>query len=327
MNSDETPNMNGHHITTMGIVNALRTGNAQIDMVIALCLPFAINFLITSFKKVYEWALQRGFLASYKVSPKLDHRVITNKTTRDEHGELITDTDDDTHNSALLKAIRLYLHNVVKLRLKDADLDLMLNEDKSAVAREELFDDFECSNKSNTLADTMSKYNVVPSPPKEKYHKLGKFGDSKATIELMIVENQQQENQDENNGNRPRSRRNKTKETMVQYHFRSEDGLAIDDFINKAYQYYLGVLRSNEDNSRYLYELKVTEEENTNHVFKRYRLSEEKTFASLFFREKDSLLTLIDNFLSRSGRYSIPGYPLKLGLLLHGPPGTGEYES
>jgi SpoVK/Ycf46/Vps4 family AAA+-type ATPase len=44
----------------------------------------------------------------------------------------------------------------------------------------------------------------------------------------------------------------------------------------------------------------------------------------LFFREKESLLTTINQFQNRTGKYAIKGYPQRLGLLLTGPPGTGK---
>ncbi|KAG2490388.1 hypothetical protein HYH03_011189 [Edaphochlamys debaryana] len=59
-------------------------------------------------------------------------------------------------------------------------------------------------------------------------------------------------------------------------------------------------------------------------VYKRYKLSEEKTFASFFHPDKDSVLRLVDQFLGKSGKFAIPGYPQKLGFLLYGPPGTGK---
>ena len=58
--------------------------------------------------------------------------------------------------------------------------------------------------------------------------------------------------------------------------------------------------------------------------YMRYKLSEEKTFESLFFKQKDLLLKIVDNFTQKKGKYAIKGYPQKLGLLLHGPPGTGK---
>ncbi|GBF99025.1 ubiquinol:cytochrome C oxidoreductase biogenesis factor, partial [Raphidocelis subcapitata] len=58
--------------------------------------------------------------------------------------------------------------------------------------------------------------------------------------------------------------------------------------------------------------------------YKRYVLSEEKKFASLFHPEKHSLLELLDAFSNKTGKFAISGYPQKLGFLLHGPPGTGK---
>ncbi|KAJ0390162.1 hypothetical protein P43SY_011755 [Pythium insidiosum] len=57
---------------------------------------------------------------------------------------------------------------------------------------------------------------------------------------------------------------------------------------------------------------------------KRYVLGDDKTFDSLFFEGKASLLQLIEQFETRSGKFAIEGFPYKLSLLLHGPPGTGK---
>ena len=56
----------------------------------------------------------------------------------------------------------------------------------------------------------------------------------------------------------------------------------------------------------------------------RYALSDEKTFTSLFHPDKEAILRLVDAFVRKDGKYAIPGYGHKLGLLLHGPPGTGK---
>jgi chaperone BCS1 len=93
-------------------------------------------------------------------------------------------------------------------------------------------------------------------------------------------------------------------------------------------------LRKLEKNSRHMYELKSIntvivsaeddDESTSGNRYTRYCLSDEKTFESLFFREKEPLLNLVDNFRHRSGRYKVKGYPHKLGVLLHGPPGSGK---
>ena len=59
-------------------------------------------------------------------------------------------------------------------------------------------------------------------------------------------------------------------------------------------------------------------------IYKRYKLSEEKTFASFFHPDKDPILGLVDQFQEKRGKFGIPGYPQKLGFLLYGPPGTGK---
>ena len=59
-------------------------------------------------------------------------------------------------------------------------------------------------------------------------------------------------------------------------------------------------------------------------LYKRYELSDEKSFASLFFPGKRELLFMLDHFVNKSGKFAVPGFPHKLGLLLYGPPGTGK---
>ena len=87
------------------------------------------------------------------------------------------------------------------------------------------------------------------------------------------------------------------------------------------------------DDSRYLYQMVSTKDASATSkkeagpgafTYKRYKLSDHKTFSSLFFREKEEILRLLDDFGEKRGKYSIAGYPHKLGLLLHGPPGTGK---
>ncbi|OWZ02994.1 hypothetical protein PHMEG_00025350 [Phytophthora megakarya] len=65
-------------------------------------------------------------------------------------------------------------------------------------------------------------------------------------------------------------------------------------------------------------------DKDTRVTYKRYALGEEKTFENLFFEEKENVVQLLDNFTNKSGKFAIKGFPYKLGLLLHGPPGTGK---
>ncbi|CAM9351159.1 unnamed protein product [Ascophyllum nodosum] len=138
--------------------------------------------------------------------------------------------------------------------------------------------------------------------------------------------------------------------TMIRYSFwcgGREGHRKIQAFINKAYGWYAEEMKSTEDHSRYMYTLVAAPEpaettqrpgqsreaegsakkgavESTVLRYKRYKLGDLKDFDSLFFPEKENLLKILANFEEKKGRYAIKGYPHKLGLLLHGPPGTGK---
>ncbi|KAG6946155.1 hypothetical protein JG688_00016187 [Phytophthora aleatoria] len=113
----------------------------------------------------------------------------------------------------------------------------------------------------------------------------------------------------------------------------------IDKLINDAFAKYqlLELLKLANDKKRYMYVQAVREAKPSGEgdeeggdkltpvvLYKRYALSGEKSFKNLFFEEKPQLIQLLDSFMARSGKFAIKGFPYKLGLLLHGPPGTGK---
>jgi replication-associated recombination protein RarA len=67
-----------------------------------------------------------------------------------------------------------------------------------------------------------------------------------------------------------------------------------------------------------------TSDTSANFIFRRYALSEDKSFANFFHPEKLQIIALVENFQKKGGKFAISGYPHKLGFLLHGPPGTGK---
>ena len=102
-------------------------------------------------------------------------------------------------------------------------------------------------------------------------------------------------------------------------------------FLDNAFQHYTDLQSKKKDRSRYLFmptkpskeDAENGESQNTM-VYKRYKLSDEKTFNCFFHDEKDTLLNLVNHFVAKTGKFAIQGYPNKLGLLLYGPPGTGK---
>eukprot|EP00904_Undaria_pinnatifida_P012172 jgi/Undpi1/8085/HiC_scaffold_24.g10557.m1 len=135
-----------------------------------------------------------------------------------------------------------------------------------------------------------------------------------------------------------RSNNSEFSQTSFLFKCAKQDGdERIEGFIQKAFDWYCKAVESTEDHSRYLYTLvsdpspmgpwgAASHEDAAQKAcsYKRFKLSDEKEFSSLFFPEKDDMLKLLKHFEDKTGKYAIKGYPHKLGLLLHGPPGTGK---
>jgi chaperone BCS1 len=333
MNGDESSTSFGTDgFQMMGMINALKTGDVLTDMLIAMCFPFVLKMFFGWFD-LLDWQMWADWW--WKGQSPEHERFISHSTTRNCWGGL-SNADEDTQNSVLLKAIKMYLHQVVKLKLLSAYLDLTGMEDKNSHGYydndydSDSDDEDEEYGSRKTLVGMLSRYKIINRLPNNEWHNLGMFGKDPPSIVLMRIEHQSRKEGDENKKERSVEINNTT------FHFTALEDGAIDAFINTAYQWYIGELRKLEDNSRYLYEMKVPEMKigrssnddddggSGGTTYKRYKLSDEKSFDSLFFREKKSLLGLIDHFGAKTGKYAIKGYPHKLGVLLHGPPGTGK---
>jgi len=116
---------------------------------------------------------------------------------------------------------------------------------------------------------------------------------------------------------------NKSKTITVHHRFRASGSDAekkIDKFVDDAYKWYVQWTKDNEVKGRFMYN---PIPKSVGH-WKRYRLGEEKSFETLFFPQKTRLLSMLESFEKKTGKFEIEGYPHKLGLLLYGPPGTGK---
>nr|CCC91002.1 conserved hypothetical protein [Trypanosoma congolense IL3000] len=101
------------------------------------------------------------------------------------------------------------------------------------------------------------------------------------------------------------------------------------DLARKAFDVYVKKRDIASSSQRYLYHAGRANEDNSEGrrkliKFMRYPLYDVKSFKSLFFPNKERLIELINQFEHRTGKFAVPGFPHKLTLLLHGPPGTGK---
>lgn len=114
---------------SMGILNALKTGDTRLDMVLAMCIPFVIRFLYDAVGRLEQFCQYDYWRRWWNSRDTMHHRSISYRSTRNSWGGS-SSLDPDSQNTVLLKAIQLYLHSKVDLKLKAADLNLTSTEDK-----------------------------------------------------------------------------------------------------------------------------------------------------------------------------------------------------
>lgn len=289
-------------LQTMGIINAMKTGNMHMDLLIAMCIPLVLRFLFNNLETLTGSAFSKEFWAQWWVKQRgYKERLLVSKSIlqTDAWSGGQTSLDHDTQNSVLIKAIRLYVHAKIKLKMDSAYLDLTSTQKEEG--QNYYYYDSDEDEDDKTLVGTLSKYKLVSRPMPNKWNDLGMYGKDKSLskVELQIRESEDVVGRDESAKQR----------NTITYHLRSLGADSIDDFLEKAYTWYLDELRKLEDNSRHFYELaKVnTEDDGGSASYKRFKLADEKTFESLFFRQKETMLKIVKNFTEKTGKYSIKG--------------------
>jgi len=305
-------------IQSLGLVNAMRTGNILLDMVIAMCIPMVFGSIANVIGKILEVVKRIDWIDLIGRKHIIYKRSIRHSTITNSYG-CTTDLGGDTKNDLLIKAVQLYLDNNGRLELNNADLELK----SFGESKRNNYYDYYGTRDSTTLSDTLSKYNVMKKPLKDRWVSLGMVESPNENKEYEVKYLVQEERADEKEGT------SKSHRCELTLWFQSEGKESIDNFIDRTYRWYLDELRKLEDNSRYMYELVTPKivgdaENSATQEYKRYQLSDEKTFESLFFQQKESIVGTVNHFVEKTGKYAIKGYPHKLGMLLHGPPGTGK---
>uniref|UniRef100_A0A7R9U422 AAA+ ATPase domain-containing protein n=1 Tax=Pinguiococcus pyrenoidosus TaxID=172671 RepID=A0A7R9U422_9STRA len=230
----------------------------------------------------------------------------------------------DQRNNILQKAISLYL-NEITVQYRDAKLNLVALKEKGTRDQESWTMQY------GTTADQLKAYKVTTVPQENQWIEI-----DEGLFFMKGTDNHDEDRGDPNKGsmNNGDNRREYNKEKIC-FHFRTalpNGDEVINAWIEKAFEWYVDEMEKLQDNSRYMYVLAPDatslsnndSQDDNQRKYKRYKLSEEKTFSALFFPEKEQLLKLMEHFQAKTGKYEIEGYPHKLGLLLHGPPGTGK---
>ena len=291
----------------VGVVNFMRTGSLIFDMFIAMLIPFMFRSMAE--KKL----LQRFSTWLGSLLEKQETSSIRTISFMHISGRAAGSNAFDSKNELLQKALTLYF------TVSDQKVDF---KGKAQVALTSLNDgrwQHERPDRYNPLAN----YKLTWLAPEGEWVEV----DAVDKIDFRQMTNAQPG--DANNNGAPSA----SKEQLV-FELRCKSGKRIDRLIERAVAWYKEELLKQRDDCRYLYVMKHAptlwgvsssdKDGDDSTKYKRYKLSDHKRFDSLFFPAKDSLLRLLDDFTSKAGKYAVSGYPHKLGVLLHGPPGTGK---
>jgi len=288
---------------SFGLINSLRTGNIIFDMIIALIVPMVFRMLFDDNNVVIRWlraAVQRSHSSGEAV------RIIT--STRSRNCGLV----GECKNGLLQKALTLYFN--------DQKIPFDRKAQVSLTSIHEARNRFELDDKFNPL----DKYRLTWLAPDNEWVELGAYG-----IQFRQYQHC-------SGGGEDGSKSTSDRKEMLMFELKcsaSNGHERIDTLLSDAVSWYQAELRKLKDDKRYMYvmqqadawSMKSTDKlEDLSMLYKRYLLTDSKTFGSLFFPHKQALLDLLGDFMHKRGKYDVPGYPRKLGLLLHGPPGTGK---
>jgi len=305
------------------ILDSLKTGNMMVDMLVCMLVPVAIRFLLVGdFTSILgRWNLpftnifsSRRYVRVIEYIDGGNTRMRYNPSLEDAH----TAIENTDRNNILQKAIRLYMCSYYDIDDSEMETNLVstkkikLEEKNDQYGRRQVFGG------SYTQLLAFAVHNL---PQRGKWTLV----DKEKCIWFMQTVNEQQVGSEVNPQLMTKTIMNVGGKTAAE----------VNKWISDAFDYYREQRKNDQDTSRFFF-VATTETKPAGGgagksdgsagkvLFKQYLLSDHKTFGSLFFPEKDSLLALIDQFLKKQGKFAIEGFPNKLGLLLDGPPGTGK---
>eukprot|EP00041_Stephanoeca_diplocostata_P017462 m.352401 g.352401 ORF g.352401 m.352401 type:complete len:620 (-) comp20708_c0_seq1:305-2164(-) len=316
--------------TQFGMINNLRTGNVVVDTLVCFLIPVIIGWLTRNSQTLSNRLMQ--WLNKVEDPNKGEYvRTIEHVEMRTSWGSRIS--GEDEKNNILQKAITLYLADQA-VDYKKCDLNLTAikgrkyryNLKKGCDSDDESDNEPEEDAYGNT-ATQLKAYRIHRMPPPGQWVEVEDNIRFRQSVDggKAAEESKKEES---------RNPMDNSKRIVFEVSSSAENGAElVEEFVQKAYDRYTTEIerQAKKDKSRYLYLPRVESSTSSDSdsgdkvpKYKRYKLGENKTFKSLFFKEKPALMSLLDDFLGQTGKYAIEGYPYKLGLLLHGPPGTGK---
>eukprot|EP00933_Yihiella_yeosuensis_P027277 TRINITY_DN21155_c0_g1_i2.p1 TRINITY_DN21155_c0_g1~~TRINITY_DN21155_c0_g1_i2.p1 ORF type:complete len:241 (+),score=42.73 TRINITY_DN21155_c0_g1_i2:67-789(+) len=170
MGSEDGGGIADASVNAMGAINALRTGNVIFDMMVAMLIPVIFramfSFMGDFTRQISSGELRLDMLMFWKGS--LIERVIEHKATQNMYGEV--NTDRDTRNNILMKAIQLYLdHREIKWKRSRVSLTSMAQTEQRPWW-------YGGDDNERSPAAKLKKYRISQAAPNHTWEELGIWG-------------------------------------------------------------------------------------------------------------------------------------------------------
>ena len=294
-----------HQTLIMAMINSFLLNNREESRWTTVLLVLATNLLPHVSNHVFRNLSERWKRLSSRTQ---NLRTIETSFVTGELGEQFA-ADDGTKNQLLTEAILLYLESKGCFQqLTDANFSLKeVGEDITAEATKA---------PRKKKARVLKGCELVAMPAEYEWLDVGRFGKTEMTSHNVRVRMERKEGTD----NEDSSNSTVTKNIL---YLGSVSVESIDCLVEEAFEWYNEHQLKREDSSRFSYSVESFRD-GDHPVYTRQRLSDNVTFDSLFFPEKDAVIKALDEFMEKTGKYAVKGRPHKMGFLLHGPPGTGK---
>lgn len=271
--------------TQFGVLNALRTGNPMVDLLLAMLLPLLISGGWKFVNSIFQYFSESFWETSF------GYYTREVKTIKKDGGELY----GDFQNSQLQKALALYVDSL-NLSYKDGLVGL-----------------------SSVLGfiQTSDSIKISTTPALNEWINIPEH-----SIEIRFEEDTKEQNTENPTQRGTLNASTKSTLTTQRIKVRSKKAESADQFIQMAYSWFKEERDRAETNKRYLFIPNKFSGDGI--TYSKYLLTDSKTLETVFFPFKEELGRLIGDFNKKGGKYQIKGTKQQLGLLFHGPPGTGK---
>ena len=301
--------------SNFGLITSMQTDNIIVNVLIAMIIPAIIGMLTTSSSKIkerVEWLWRRW------IHRNRFFRTIRYEEDMNQYGDTYTEENDNTN--LLQKAVTLFINENHPASYEEGEYKFVDPEDDYDYSdSEDEMEDEDGMYQNNSLLRQMKKNKVITMPEKDHWVRVT------PTLEYQRTKTEKEQDSEENGKSKKRI---KSVTTAIEFCSSAKNGKEdTDTFVQSALTWYEKDIKLRNRKIRYMYLLKtcsITEGGAERMSFKRYVLSSNKTFNTVFLPDKNDILHIIDDFQSGTGKFSISGFPKQLSILLTGPPGTGK---